>query len=89
MSGFCSGRPNTKGGKGKGAKGKAKSKLKVWCKVPGCTITPHANNLKKHYISLTNEEMLNRLNQAVGDKKLERLLSIADKHTKYMFRGQY
>ena len=43
--------------------------MKVWCNVPGCTVTPRANDLKKHYMSLTNEEMLDRLNQAVSDKK--------------------
>ena len=87
MSGVGGGRPSTKGGKGKGSK--SKSKLKVWCNMPGCTITPHANNLKNHYKSHTNEEMLERLNKAVSDVKLERLLSKADKRTKYMYRGKY
>ena len=65
MSGVSGGRPNTKG-KG-GGKGKAKgskvmkSKMKVWCNVKGCTITPHAYDLKKHYKYLTEEEKLDKL----------------------------
>ena len=62
--------------------------MKVWCNVPCCNVTPRANDLKKHYMSLTNEEMLDRLNQAVSDKKLERLLSIADENTQYIYSGK-
>ena len=63
--------------------------MKVWCNVRGCTVTPHAHNLKKHYMSLTNEEMLDRLNQAVNDKKLERLLSKADENNQYIYSRKY
>ena len=61
MFSFGGGWPSTKGGKGS----KGKSKLKVWCDVPSCTVTLHANDLKNHYKSHTNEEMLDRLNKAV------------------------
>ena len=63
--------------------------MKDWCNLPGCTVTPRANDLKKHYMSLTNEEMLDRLNQAVSDKKFERLLSKADENTQYIYSGKY
>ena len=42
------------------------NKKKVLCNVPGCTVTPHANNLKKNHMSLTNKEMLERINKAVN-----------------------
>ena len=87
MSGVGGGRTSTKGEKGKRCN--SKSKLKVRCNVHGCTVTPCANNLKNRYKNNTNEEMLDRLNKAVSDIKLERLLSKADKHTKYMNKGKY
>ena len=45
--------------------------------------------MKNHYKKNTYWEILAKLKAAVGNAQEDRLLSTADKHTKYMFREEY
>ena len=75
-------------GPGKGGTG-GKSKLKYQCQAIGCSTTPRGNDLQNHYKFMTDWELIDRMKAAVGSSALEKLIKIADQHTKFIYEKGY
>ena len=57
--------------------------------MDGFELNPCGNDIKNHYKKNTNWKLLYKLKAAVGNAEVDRLLTTADEHTKYMFRREY
>ena len=59
------------------------------CKAANCTVTPRGCNLRKHYVTKTNWDLLNELRTNLSEGKEDRLIKEADPHTIFLFTKGY
>ena len=59
------------------------------CKASGCDATPGGSHLAQHYNNKTKWELFTKLQSAVGAAAVEKLRSLADPHTLFIFDKGY